>query len=240
MNKLTLFSAAALLFSTAAFAQKNKKQKAKPKWTKTDHEFLEEEILKRFRRTLGDTLLHKGLITSLDLHTALNDSQRSGEKLGEHLIRTGVVSERNVLISLCEINQKTYVDLAPEMVNDDFIQRYSLERLKELKMLPLLLSSQEAIVVTLLDQDVENIKKVIGREQVQFLYTTETLLLDALNAFKMDSRYFHSMKKVEGYVEQDKIKMEQGLIALLHLKNEQKVDSILYTMGLLQETGKVV
>ena len=45
--------------------KKNQKQskKTRHKWSKTDHEFLEEEILKRYRRNLGDTLLYKGLIS---------------------------------------------------------------------------------------------------------------------------------------------------------------------------------
>lgn len=229
-------SARALTLNFKNKFKKIKKQKSKPKWSKTDHEFLEEHILRRFRRTLGDALLYDGLITPEELHIALEGAKENNEKLGENLIRTGVVSERSVAMALCEINQKTYVDLSPEMVNQDMIDYYGLERLKELKMVPLILTAKEALVVTTIEQDLEALKKIIGRKTVHFIFTTESKLYDSLTSYKMDPIRYHAMKKIEDYVKANTIKMEQGLLAMLRVDKENSIDEVLSTIGLLQET----
>jgi hypothetical protein len=55
-----------------------------------------------YMKRLGELLLEKGAVTVAELHTALEACQRSGGRLGTHLLRFGFVRERELLEALAE------------------------------------------------------------------------------------------------------------------------------------------
>jgi cellulose synthase/poly-beta-1,6-N-acetylglucosamine synthase-like glycosyltransferase len=69
-------------------------------WSKTLHAFPDRELLLAFKRRLGDFLLEDHLLPASELEEALNEQQESGERLGEVLVRTGRLSEAQLLEAL--------------------------------------------------------------------------------------------------------------------------------------------
>jgi len=62
-----------------------------PEWGKTAHAYPSEDQLRTFRRKLGDLLLDRRLITAAELERALEAQRMEGGKLGEILVRMGVL-----------------------------------------------------------------------------------------------------------------------------------------------------
>jgi adsorption protein B len=62
-------------------------------WAKTDHEFLPEEVLSRYRRRYGDYLLLEGALDERSLGELVSSQGDSSEPLGLKLLREGVVTE---------------------------------------------------------------------------------------------------------------------------------------------------
>jgi adsorption protein B len=69
-------------------------------WAKTDHAFPDEKQLVEFRRKLGDLLLENRLVRISQLTHALEVQKKTGELLGETLIRLGYIEEESLLSTL--------------------------------------------------------------------------------------------------------------------------------------------
>lgn len=68
--------------------------KSKPvAWDKTDHTFPKHDLLKIQKIKLGDLLLEHKLITQEHLINALNEQNKTGEQLGNVLLRLGYISK---------------------------------------------------------------------------------------------------------------------------------------------------
>jgi adsorption protein B len=77
------------------------RDKRKVVWAKTDHEFPSDGVLGEFRRQLGQVLLENNKIDQSSLDSALSQKQ-SGERLGDTLVRLGMVSERDVINAIAD------------------------------------------------------------------------------------------------------------------------------------------
>ncbi|MGQ3890381.1 glycosyl transferase family protein [Legionella sp. CNM-4043-24] len=73
-----------------------------PAWDKTDHHFPGSHILTPYRLKLGDVLLEKGLIKQSELDQAVIEQQKTGERLGETLLRLRLISEKQLKQILSE------------------------------------------------------------------------------------------------------------------------------------------
>jgi len=79
------------------FLSVNRGKKAKPvAWDKTDHQFPGRHILVPYKRRLGDLLLEDGLIKESELHEALIEQKKKGERLGDVLIRLRMITEHEL------------------------------------------------------------------------------------------------------------------------------------------------
>jgi adsorption protein B len=70
------------------------------KWAKTAHAFPTREQLMAYKRRLGELLLEGRLVTAAVLEQALEEQLHSQERLGEILVRQGVLTEWEVLRAL--------------------------------------------------------------------------------------------------------------------------------------------
>jgi adsorption protein B len=64
-----------------------------PIWDKTDHHFPGSHVLTPYRRRLGDLLIESGEVTSEQLHQAILEQQKTGERLGQVLCRLNVMTQ---------------------------------------------------------------------------------------------------------------------------------------------------
>lgn len=140
------------LFGNQTPAKKEKKQEKKIKqekkvvapkkldWAKTDHQFLEKQILKRYHRNLGDVLLEKGYVTAEDLKPALEQAARNQQTIGSYLMGQGVINENQLLEALSKVKHIQYIDI--EHLEDYGMERFASDfeekQLRELLCMPLL------------------------------------------------------------------------------------------------------
>lgn len=211
-----------------------KKDKKKIKWSKTEHEFLEERILKTYRRSLGDTLLYKGLISSSDLDNAIILSKSNNEKLGITLNKLGLVSERDILESICEINQEMYTEIHPGKFVEKYKDKYGKKLLKELEAIPIFDTSKNMGILATLRFDEEKIKEAFDVDSVKFIFTTRDNIYDIINCQKENKLIEKHLKDIENYIEADLITVEQGLIALSYCEKDGLIKDTLNLMGLLK------
>ncbi|MDF1684904.1 MAG: glycosyl transferase family protein [Legionellaceae bacterium] len=79
------------------FLSINRRKQAKPVvWDKTEHQFPGRHILVPFKRRIGDLLLEEGLITESQLHEALLLHKKTGERLGDVLIRLRMITQHEL------------------------------------------------------------------------------------------------------------------------------------------------
>lgn len=216
------------------FGNRKVKGKKKPAWSKTDHHFLEEEILIRFRRTLGDTLLRKELISSQDLKIALEYSTQNNLKLGDSLRNLELVSRDNVVKSLCELTQKTYIALTPQMICQHCVEKYGNDFLLKNQMIPLFGTKDKIVIVTSIDSDVDSLRNLLNKD-IFFAYTSESRIIESLNSIECNGRNSSNTQILAEYVDMDLITIGQALIALRYTTNEESIKFTLLTMGLLAD-----
>jgi len=124
---------------------------AKPKklaWAKTDHSFLEESVLRRYRRRLGDVLVEKGYLTLPQLKRALRDLAYKDRRMGRYLIEKNLINEEQLLFALSQVKAMAYVNPASLECYDlpQFAGLFDEKLLKELLVVPILKASRGFVV----------------------------------------------------------------------------------------------
>lgn len=77
-------------------------------WAKTEHDFLDQRVLERFQRKLGDIMIEKEYISPKDLKNILKHKGET-DKLGDYLIKEKIIDEKKVIESLSILNNKPYL-----------------------------------------------------------------------------------------------------------------------------------
>ena len=81
----------------------------KLEWSKTDHTFLEEEILKRYHRKLGDILLEQGALTTTQLEDAL--SKLNEKPLGDYCLEHHLITDVQFYHALAQLKHIDYISI---------------------------------------------------------------------------------------------------------------------------------
>jgi adsorption protein B len=97
--------------AAAVSANKNPSQV----WVKTDHEFLPEKVLSRYRRRYGDYLLLEGALDEKSLESLVKEGERVKKPLGIRLLEEGVVTEHDLACATALQNGTVAVDLTPSL-----------------------------------------------------------------------------------------------------------------------------
>ncbi|MFI3171364.1 MAG: glycosyltransferase [Eubacteriales bacterium] len=115
-----------------------KEELIKFEWSKTEHSFLEKEILTRFHRRFGDVLVSKGYITIKDLKEALKTKEDIF--IGQHLMNINLINETQYLEALTAIKNIPFVQKESIDLYDfpGFAEIFEEEFLKEYQTIPIL------------------------------------------------------------------------------------------------------
>lgn len=86
---------------------------------------------------IGEILVRSGMVNQEQLNQALELSRNEGLRIGEALIRLGVLDQDRLTWALGVQFDLSYIDIQPEMVDWDFLLEAPLDRLVELRCLPI-------------------------------------------------------------------------------------------------------
>lgn len=227
------------------FKPQSNKLKKKPAWSKTDHEFLEESILRTFRRNLGDVLLNDGLISIEHLDIALKQSTENQEKLGLALRRLNMVSEENIVRSLCKVTQDIYINLTPDMVSTNKIDSFGKEFLIDNLIVPLIETKSGMVFVISEHGDKEILKdliseKEINKENIVFVYSTKFNILQALTKSTNIEPILNILKSIEDYINEGVLTLNEGIIGLRYSSLNTPIEETLYSMGFLRIEDQLI
>ena len=220
------------------FFSKKKKKPKKVKWSKTDHDFLEEEVLKTFRMNLGDILLNRGFIEEDSLQKALEDSRAKGESLENYLYNREIVDQDLLVRAICEKDGKEYLKIEPGKYLNYFISMYGIEKFKSLKAIPLIRLGEKLIVIITLETDKEELTKFFKDYDLEYIYTSKRNLIEALDEENFDNEMDEKIFAIEKYIRAGYIDVIQGSIAINYNRKEETIESTLARMGLLIDLNK--
>jgi adsorption protein B len=233
------FHATARAWKMYLFKTNTKRKRKAPKWNKTDHEFVESRVLKTFRRNLGDILLHEKLISPKELQYALKKSSTNGLRLGEVLIKEGIVTEENVLISLCKVNKEIYLKTKPNMVSKKDLELWGNDFLVENIMIPILNTGNTIVFAISNPDDKERLISLLRdqknvKEDIKFIYSTKESILNSIRNAKENSYTLKQIKLLESLTKSNTILLEEAITALKYLDLEIDIQQILDSMGFLR------
>ena len=216
-------------------AKKSKKIFA---WTKTEHTFLEKNILRRYHRKLGDILLEKGLITIDQLKHALELVKVGRGNIGSILITEGFIGENDLMVALSRIKNIQFID-NPQFDNFN-LHQFALEFNRDLLMenlcVPLMKTPVE-YVIAFCDESAPNAQTILRETYgitVKSVFMTKSNVLKAICLVYDLSSSGVSGSELRHLITEGAINYEQAFI-VQHYANRDKASEteILEKMGLL-------
>ena len=225
-------------------AQKTGGKQPEIKWSKTDHAFLDQQVLKRYRRTIGDILLERGYVSTEVLKKALPDARKNGERLGEYLLKRDLIGEDELLDALSRVIHSQHVSAR-------HLGRYGLERfagmfdelqLRSLHALPLMVCDG-GFVCALCDESPQDAQTQIETRygiHIKVVYFTRLAILRGLDImFSQSSKHADYNTKANRLYEAGTINCEQLMLVRNYTYKTGRTETrILREMGLLPESAK--
>jgi len=219
--------------------KKEKSRKGGKTWVKTDHDFLEKDVLKRFHRNLGDLLLENKMISPEDLKLALIKSHEENKRIGSVLKEEGKLSEEFLLRELAAVKHTLYVPLQSLQVGPR-LDHFNIELLKELFACPII-ETDDSLIIAISDIspiDVQDRLEKISRKKVEIVYSTlndiQTALAEPVKRINLKN------SDIENCVSEGYLTAEQALLTLIyHEKSLKPINEVLQEMGLLSAANRL-
>ncbi|HPJ02327.1 MAG TPA: glycosyltransferase [Candidatus Limiplasma sp.] len=218
------------------------------KWSKTDHAFLDQQVLKRYRRTIGDILLERGYVSTDVLQKALPNAKKNGERLGEYLLKHDLIGEDELLDALSRVIHSQHVSAR-------HLSRYGLERfadqfdellLRSLHALPLMVC-EGGFICALCDESPRNAQEQLESTygiHIKVVIFTRLAILRGLDImFSKSAKHADYNTPAYKLYEAGKINCEQVILVRNYTYKTGRTETqILREMGLLPEakSAKVV
>jgi hypothetical protein len=165
------------------FGTGTKKKPRKVAWSKTDHTFLQDQVLRRYYRNVGDVLLEKQYIDVSALSAALRQSREEGRHLGEALLRQDLVTENQLAEAVASVRHNIFVDNLRAFTRD-ISGEFDKDMLEKLLLYPVL--KTEAMTVFAVNElsDIEEARRLpdFSVQQCSFVYTTRASILEAIHS----------------------------------------------------------
>ena len=213
-------------------------EKKKLEWAKTDHVFLEKDVLKKYHRTLGDFLMQRGYISPEQLQEGLKNAESKGLKIGQYFVEEGIISEDELLDSLAGVKKIQYV--RPEKFESyrlkHFADIFDEKFIRELKVLPLM-KMQDGYVVAFSDESLSNAQSILRKTygisvRAAFLSTGD--IERGIETMYSDKRgRMDKISLIEILLNEEIINYEQAIIAKNHMNSGRSENEVLEIMGLL-------
>ncbi len=149
------------------------------RWAKTTHVFPTTDVLRTFRRRLGELLMDRDGLNEEDLRQALAIQGRTGLRLGEVCTLTGLVSVQQVTDALGDQLSMRVVTPDPYAIPFALLQRMPEREAAELGVLPLSVEGDETVLVAVSAPPDERLRgrlEDVFRARVAFVFTTEDAL----------------------------------------------------------------
>lgn len=211
-------------------------------WAKTDHDFLEKSVLKRYRRTLGDILLERGYITPEVLSRALRNAVLQGETIGAYLRKQGLITEEQLMDALSNVKHIQYVRIA--QIEDYGVHQFASEfdqaLLEQLHALPLMPIDGGYVFVFCDDSpnDAQTTLRSTYDIRIRATFSTRSAIEHGLHImYASDPPAYNAGTLIARLFAEKRINYEQVILARNYcfLLNKPE-EEILINMGLLAST----
>lgn len=209
-----------------------KKKRGKVAWNKTDHTFLNQHVLYRYYRNVGDVLMEKQYVGVSTLSKALKRSKTEGQRIGDVLLSQSIVSEEQLMEAVANVQHKLFVhDIS--MFSSGISTEFDQDLLERLLIYPLLVTGDSYVFAVTGSASAEEIPGLLGIEpkNISFVYTTKDSILKVLRS---------SDHTPEPVLDAIRTRLNRGLItmeqAVLAFENHQYTPDILKYMGLTESS----
>ncbi len=155
--------------------------------------------LTRFsRKKLGELLIAKKLIEPADLERVLAIQHSQGGRLGEALIKEGLVSSEDILSAVSLQSNVPVVELKDQKIDPDVLQMVPEEIARKATVIPLELEEDNLILAMAYPDDIHTVRDIATRtgKRVRIVLAFPT---DILNAIDM---YYRASQEIEKSVGQ--------------------------------------
>ena len=138
-------------------------------------------------KRIGDLLIEMKFITEQQLQEALRLSKEQHIKVGEALYSMGALDKDHIYWVLSNQLKMNYIELCPEMLDQDLIRQFPIHLLEELVCIPLYETGEE-VHIAMADptdqQIVSQVKNLRPEKTVQLHLAMPDKIRDVLNSVK--------------------------------------------------------
>jgi type IV pilus assembly protein PilB len=126
------------------------------------------DILFRYRKQilLGELLRKMGVISEDELNEALQEHKKSGEKLGQILVKKGIVTSSALIDSVCIQLGITKIHPKKDMIDRDLLNTANESYFRKKRVVPLRLDKEKRILMVVMEDPTDS--ETIGDLQKMF------------------------------------------------------------------------
>ncbi|WP_281004388.1 glycosyltransferase [Mahella australiensis] len=204
------------------------RKKTKRQWNKTEHEFLDKNILHRYYRNIGDVLLEKQYIAPKTLKEMLMLSHKENKRLGDVLLENNVVTEEQLMIAVAASQHRLFVKNI-SLFKSDAANDFDKQLLAQSSFYPLLKVNDGYVIAqtNFTPPDAYN-SFIDDGYNIYTVYTTKDRVLEAIETVNNEGSNLTN-NLVNELLRQDKITWEQAVLAI---DNQSYIPNIIGYMGI--------
>jgi adsorption protein B len=212
-------------------------------WSKTEHTFLPKDVLSRYKRTFGDVLIEKGILTPEELKKVLN-KKPNNIQIGKYLLKEQTITEKQHLEVLSHIKGIQFVNMG-DFSNYDlsaFALNFNRELLEELMVLPIVYS-MDSYVIAYCEKSPDNAQTILREKlgiNIMSAFTTDDMVTEGIKRIYENKEALFKTTDSFRLLNKDKISAEQYIIVCNYAINQNRdPDEVLKNMGLYEQQGMV-
>jgi len=134
-----------------------------PEWGKTAHAWPTADQLRAYHLKLGDLLLQHRLVSLAQLEEALAEQREKGGRLGDILVKRGVLWEEDLVSALARQNQQESVEIDYARTPTELLVRVPRDVAERLRVFPLSADERGGLVLATDRQDSETASAAISQ-----------------------------------------------------------------------------
>jgi adsorption protein B len=134
-----------------------------PEWGKTAHAWPTGDQLRAYHLKLGDLLLQHRLVSLAQLEEALSEQRDKGGRLGDILVKRGVLWEEDLVNALARQDQKEAVEIDYANTPAELFERVPREVAERFHVFPLSTGAQNGVVLATDRFDYEKMSQEVAK-----------------------------------------------------------------------------